>query len=186
MIMPTVAITTFVRRQTPQSQFTHWTISDEELVNRVVRNIDKAHPGYREGVILVPVEPEGFYSKVVSLQKGDTFAGEYVSRRDGEEPRKSCFLKGEAAPAGTVWVVLYAHNVLIEKNENEGDSDFEIVSVNGSPSQDSSPPPMPPETLIANHYELDGGTATKMSDSEFVAALRDSVLYWKDKISVRP
>jgi hypothetical protein len=43
----TVAITSFVRRQTPESQFTHWTISDKELLERVIGNIDKAHPQVR-------------------------------------------------------------------------------------------------------------------------------------------
>jgi hypothetical protein len=45
---------------------------------------------------------------------------------------------------------------------------------------------MPPETLIANHFELSGGTATKMTDSEFVASLKESVMYWKDKVMVQP
>jgi hypothetical protein len=184
--MAPIHVTNFVRRQTPDSQFTHWTVSDNELVDRVLRNLDKAQAGYREGVILVPVEPEGFFSKVVSLKKGDEFFGEYVSRRNGEEPRKSSFLKGQATPAETVWVVLYAHHVLREKNENESNADYEIVSVNGSPSKDTEPPPMPPETLIANHFEMSGGTATKMSDSEFVKSLRESVNYWKDKINVKP
>jgi len=184
--MTSIHITNFVRRQTPQSQFTHWTVSDSELVERVSRNLGKARQGYREGVLLVPVEPDGFFSKVVSLKAGDKFTGEYVPRREGEEPRKSVFTTGDAAPANTVWVVLYAHHVLTEKNENESNSDFEIVSVNGSPSKDDAPAPMPPETLIANHFEMSGGTATNMSDSEFVSALRESVLYWKDKVSVRP
>ena len=182
----TIKITNFVRRQTPESQFSHWTISDNELIERVLRNLPNAQPGYREGVILVPVEPEGFVSKVVSLSAGDSFVGEYVARREGEEPRKSSFRTNQGgSPAKTVWVVLYAHHVLAEKNENESDADFEIVSVNASPSKDDKPAPMPPETLMANHFEMSGGTATKMSDSEFVAALRESVLYWKDKIAVR-
>jgi len=184
--MPTVAVTSFVRRQTAQSQFSHWTISDKDLIGRVVNNIEKSHPGYREGVILVPVEPEGFFSADAVLKSGDTLMGEFVPRREGEEPRKSVFVAGDKSPAQTVWVVLYAHHVLIERNENETDCDYEIVSVNASPTVDSVPPPMPPETLIANHFGLSGGTATNMNDSEFVKSLRDSVMFWKDKVHVRP
>lgn len=181
-----IHITGFVRRQTPQSRYSHWTISDSELIDRVERNLDKAHPGYREGVVLVPVEPDGFFSTERVLTTGDTLHGEYVARRDGEEPRKGTFTTGDKSPAQTVWIVLYSHAVLAEKNENETDADWEIVSVNASPSNDSEPAPMPPETLMANHFELSGGTATRMTDSQFVAALRKSVLYWKDKTTVRP
>jgi hypothetical protein len=41
-------------------------------------------------------------------------------------------------------------------------------------------------TLIANHFELDGGTATGMSPEEFEWALRESVLFWKDKALLAP
>jgi hypothetical protein len=181
-----IHITSFVRRQTPESHFSHWTISDEELVGRIKNNLHKAFEGYREGVILVPVEPEGFFSAVADLQIGDKLKGVFSCRRSGEEPRKSFWIEGEKDPAKTVWVVLYAHHVLAEKNENESDADYEVVSVNTSPTVDDKPAPMPPETLIANHFELSGGTATKMTDSEFVKALRESVMYWKEKVQIQP
>jgi hypothetical protein len=45
---------------------------------------------------------------------------------------------------------------------------FEIVLINASANHGSSEPdPMPPETLMANHFHESGGTATGMSDSEF-------------------
>lgn len=181
-----IHITSFVRRQTPQSRYSHWTISDADLIARVKAGLPNAHPGYRDGVVLVPVNPDGFYSTERVLKSGDTLHGEYVARREGEEPRKGTFVIGNKSPAQTVWIVLYSHAVLAEKNENETDALWEIVSVNASPSTDSEPAPMPPETLMANHFELSGGTATKMTDSEFVTALRKSVLYWKDKTTVRP
>lgn len=181
-----IHITSFVRRQTSESHFSHWTISDEELIKRISKNLDVARTGYREGVLLVPIEPEGFFSAVATLQTNDKLVGSFECRRAGEEPRKSIFVQGNKAPAKTVWVVLYAHHVLAEKAEAESDADYEIVSINTSPTYDTNPAPMPPETLIANHYELSGGTATKMTDSEFVASLRESVMYWKDKVQVSP
>jgi hypothetical protein len=181
-----IHITTFVRRQTVESRFSHWTLDDATLIQRIEAGLPNAKPGYREGVVLVPVETNGFYSATVTLTNGQKLVGEFASRRPGEEPRKSLAAIGQKQPAGTVWIVLYSHAVLAEKNENESDADYEIVSINASPSVDDEPAPMPPETLIANHFELDGGTATKMSDSEFVASLKASVLYWKDKAQVQP
>lgn len=184
--MTTIHITNFVRhRQTPQSGFSHWEIPDSVLLERVQRNLPKAKTGYREGVVLVPVEPEGFFSGVVQLQEGDRLVGEYVARRPGETPRKSSYsLTGKKMPAKRVDIVLYHHDVLKEKNENETDAEWEIVSVNASPTDEETP--IPTGALIANHLGLSGGTDTKMSDSEFVSLLRKSVEFWADKANAAP
>jgi len=41
-----------------------------------------------------------------------------------------------------------------------------------------------PKAEVYNHFHLDGDTDTKMSNSEFVTALCESVLYWKDKTHI--
>lgn len=180
-----IHITKFVRRQTESSPFSHWTLTDEELLNRIHRNFARRKSGYRDGVVLVPVEPDGFFCSIVQLQPCDLLVGEYKARRENEEPRKSTYaVRGKKLPAQSVDVVLYSHGVLAEKNENETDADWEIVSVNANPTVDEVP--ISPGTLIANHLELSGGTATKMTDAEFVAALRKSVEYWKDKANLAP
>ncbi len=173
-----------MRRQTRGSAFSYWTISDEELISRIESNFSKAKQGYRTGVILVPVNPEGFYSSLVELKSGDLLVGEYSPRREGEEPRKSTYVFGEKTPAKCVDVVLYSHEVLLEKSENESDEPWEIVSVNASPIEQEVP--IPVGTLIANHFEFSGGTATKMSDSEFVEALKISTNFWKNHANVAP
>ncbi len=183
--MSQIHITSFVRRQTPDSGFSHWTLSDEELVKRVAENLGRAKPGYRNGVVLVPVPADGFFTGVTKLEAGDILIGEYKARRPGEEPRKSSYnMMGKKIPAASVDIVLYRHDVLAEKNENETDAEWEIVSVNASPTDGEMP--IHTGALIANHLELSGGTATKMTDSEFVALLRKSVEFWKDKANAAP
>lgn len=180
-----IHITSFVRRQTAESGFSHWIHSDESLIKLVTDALPNAKPGYREGVLLVPVNPIGFYSSVTELKEGDVLVGEYVARRPGEDPRKSSYaLKGEKMPAMSVYIVLYSHAVLAEGKENETDADYEIVSVNASPTEEEAP--IPTGALIANHLGLSGGTATKMTDSEFVAMLRKSMEFWKDKALACP
>jgi len=181
----TIAFNNFVRRQTVESPFSHWTLSDEQLLKLVQANFDKATKGYRDGVILVPVAPEGFFSSVILLQAGDKLHGEFKARREGEEPRKTLHAKGNKIPARMVDVVLYSRDVLADNSENSTNADWEIVSVNASPEERwRGELPIQPDTLIANHFQLSGGTATNMSDSEFVEALKQSVLYWKDKALV--
>jgi hypothetical protein len=180
-----IHITNFVRRQTKESGYSHWEIPDSSLLERVHRNFHRQKPGYREGVILVPVEPEGFFSSIVELKEGDVLVGEYKARRPGETPRKSTgALAGQKIPAKSVDIVLYAHHVLAEKNEQESDADWEIVSVNASPTKEETP--IPTGALIANHLELSGGTATKMTDEQFVQLLRKSVLFWSNKANIAP
>jgi len=181
----TIAFNSFVRRQTAESPFSHfsrWTLSDEKVLEMVQANLEKAKKGYRDGVILVPVAPEGFFSSVIQLQAGDKLHGEFKARRDGEEPRKTLHANGQKIAAQSVDVVLYSKEVLAEGKENSTDADWEIVSFNASPEVGEMP--IQPDTLIANHFQLSGGTATNMSDSEFVEALKQSVLYWKDKALV--
>lgn len=193
---PTIGINDFVRRQTADSEFTHFsdegpqntaTIAAasrdgwERIVALVAEHFDQAKPGYRDGVVLVPVPPEGFYTGMTILQEGDTLVGTYRARRAGEEPRKEvrAARHRQKSPCVGVDVILYRRDVLAENAEGNTDCDWEIVSVNGRITE--APAPIEPMTLIANHFQLDGGTATNMTAEEFVAALRESVVFWKDK-----
>lgn len=182
--MPTVVLSEFVRRQTANSEYTHWECRDEALIDRVLEGFEKAKPGYRDGVLVVPIRPKGIYTPVVELHEGDVLVGEYRARREGEEPRKAVYVKrpdGASAksPALACDVILYRHDVLAENNEHSSDAEWEVVAVNGHATTEEVP--IQPNTLIANHFELDGGTSTGMTAEEFEAALRKSVLFWKNK-----
>lgn len=198
MSTPDVAFSAFVRRQTPTSGFSHTTLSEEEVLRRIRANWDKRQPGYRDGVVLVPVEPDGFYTPIVTLKEGDKLAGVYAPRKAGEEPRKRVFLDlreeekaSRKSPAVRVDIVLYHADVLAEDNGNtmvERDgirqpiAEWEIISINASPTIEAVP--MTVGTLLANHFHISGGTATNMTAEQLVEKLRESFLYWKDKAMV--
>jgi hypothetical protein len=175
-----IRINPFVLRQTANSPFSHHELEggDEALIALVSQNFNGARPGYRPEVLLVPVPPEGFFTSVVQLSPGDVLSGSYTPRREGEEPRKRIGSPGgQKMPARSVEIVLYHASILGE--DATGEEGWEIISINASPWE--GPMPIDPETLIANHFEMSGGTATGMSDAEFVAALRESVMFWKNK-----
>ena len=185
--MTQIAVSPFVRRQTSNSRFSHYEGTWEKLLDLVTYHFRMKHtkPGYRDGVVLVEVPPEGFKSGVAVLKPGDKLTGTYEARQEGEDPRKStCVVGGEKMPAVSVEVVLYRHDVLVETGEHSCNADWEIISVNANPVEGEMP--INPGTLMANHFQISGGTATGMSDSEFVAALRDSFLWWRDKAFVAP
>lgn len=178
-----IAIHPFVNRQTPASRFSHFEGDAEELIGLVKAGMPAARKGYREGVFEVPVPPEGFFSGVVTLEKDQKMVASYESRREGEEPRKVIMATGgQKMPARSVNVIVYASAVLAEGGDNtlpNEEGNMEIISINASPCEGREP--INPEVLMHNHFGSSGGTATKMSDEEFVATLRESFLYWKDK-----
>lgn len=198
--MTKVHVNSFVKRQTPESEFSHYvgpgTIPHgEELWENLRANIETlveqglgVEPGYRDGVILVHCEPSYFMSGVVQLHEGDELRGSFKARREGEEPRKSVgVVGGWKMPAKAAFVVLYASTVLAEGGDNElpaEEGNWEIISLNASPVEGEMP--ISPMVLMHNHFGSDGGTDTHLSDSEFVALLRESFNFWKDKAMVAP
>jgi hypothetical protein len=180
----TVAINPFVRRQTKESIFSYTTLPDAELINRVRDNLKRGKVGYRNGVFLVPVPPDGFFSAVITLESGDYLGGAFEPRRDGELAQKQFYALAPKQEAVKVDVVIYRHDVLAENNERSSDAFFEIVSINAYPTEEESP--ITPEALMANFFRDPGASDTQMSDSEFVGALRKSRDYWRDKTMTAP
>ena len=173
-------VVTLANRQTADSRFSHFEGTTEELIQLIRENLDMAYVGYRSGVYCVPVPPSRFMSGIVQLAEGECIYGKYEARRAGEEPRKWVVSNSrEKLPAKSCEVILYHRTVLEEEAGYKAAADWEVISINASPTAEI--PPIPPDALIANHFNLSGGTSTKMSASEFEALLRKSVLFWKDK-----
>jgi len=129
----------------------------------------------------VPVPPGGFYTPMVTLKPGTELVGKYEARRPGEAPRKWVAAKGASkAPAKSVDIIVYSHAVLAENGEDTAGTEWEIITINANPTAENDVP-MPPGTLMANHFGASGGTATGMTAEEFEAAMRKSYEYWGDK-----
>lgn len=177
-----VAVNEFVTRQTPESEFSHFNGSWDELVALVLANFENNRPGYRDGVILVSVPPTQFFTPVVELVEGDKLVGEYVARREGETPRINIRVQREEGKqeARSVDIVLYSHDTLAENNEQSTDAEWEIIAINAFPTEEVDTP-INPMTLMHNHFGSDGGTNTNMSPAEFEDALRKSFKYWSNK-----
>jgi len=184
-----VAINPFVRRQTPESPFSHFTGTFEELRDEVEHQLQNmtdqnVRPGYREGVVLVKLDSHRFRAAIVEINESTELVASYESRREGEEPRMTIRAKAPKQRALHAEVVLYHHDVLAEDGDASSDLEWEIISINAAPVEYNEEIPMQPNTLIANHFHLDGGTRTNLTAEEFEAALKKSVLFWKDKALV--
>jgi len=187
-----IVFNSFVRRQTANSRFGHTTLSDADVLAAIKDNFHKAKPGYRQGVCLVPVPPEGWFTGTATLVEGMSLTAKYEPRKPGETPRLRIGVavpdgnyEAVKTPAVACDIVLYGSKVLAEDGDNELPAEpgnWEIVSMN--PRLCLEDEPIPPGTLMANHFHEDGGTATGMTESEFVAALRVSRAYWNGKVTL--
>ena len=169
-----IAVNEFCRRQTHGSKFSHFAGTFEELASLVERYFNSATQGYRDGVLLVPVPTEGFFSGVVEVTTETPLRATFVARRKGEDPYLQVeAVGGEKAKAGAVEIVLYRHDVLGE--DASTDAEFEIISINARPTE--GPEPMTPVAMARNFLELPGGTKAEYSAEEFAKA----IIYWSTR-----
>lgn len=173
-IMPKVGVNEFVRRQTPESRFSHFNGTWEELATIVERwmELGATRPGDRDGIILVILPPDRFQSGVVEVTAETPLRATFEARRDGEAPFiQVVAVGGEKLAAKVVEVVLYRRDVL-GKEATTPDADWEIISVNARPTLHVEP--MTPMAMARNFLELPGGTRVEYTAEEFARA----IIYW--------
>ena len=186
--MPTFINHTLVHRQVKRSAFSYYAGNFADLPKMAEQNFASRQAGYRDGVVLVPVPADGFFSATVTLKPGAQLYGAFESRREGEAPRKTLRAVGQKTPAKRVDLVLYRQDVLAENGDHSTDevsSDtWEIISINARPTDEEEP--IHPMTLMHNHFGSDGGTDTLLDPVYFVEELRRSFEYWSDKAMAQP
>ena len=175
---PSIGVNSFVLRQTPESKFSHFAGSFEELAILVSENFGNATRGYREGVLLVSVSADNFFSGVIELTPEVELSASFAARRKGEMPYiQVVAVGGEKLPAKFVEVVLYAREVLLEEGPDAVSSncEFEIISINARPTE--GPEPLTPVTMARNFLGLAGGTAGNFTAQQFAEA----IIYWSTR-----
>lgn len=173
--MKKVACGEFVKRQTPQSGFSHFEGTWEELEKMAANVMRFSHcvrPGYKDGVILVDLDPFKFRSAVVELNAKSKLTANYAPRREGEAPFIRLSAKAQKQMARYATVVLYRHDVLAENNERETDAEWEIVAIKARSSEEEEP--MDPYTMARNFLHLKGGTKGDFTAQQFA----ESIVYW--------
>jgi hypothetical protein len=171
-----IATNSFVRRQIADSKFSHFSGSWEQLEALVEMHFEKAQQGYKDGVMLVPVPCEGFFSGVVEVAEGVELKATFSARRKGEAPYLDVVaLGGAKLPAKAVEIVLYRHDVLAADNEQSTDAEWEIISLNARPTE--GPEPMHPMAMARNQLGLAGGTKAEYTAEQFAGA----IVYWSTR-----
>jgi len=171
--MTKIGVNKFVLRQTPEAPYSHYEGTWEDLVALVEANFFRAKEGYKKGVALVPVPPEGFWSSTVPVTSETELRAIFQARREGEAKFLSVRAKGGKAPAKFVFVVLYSKTVL--GAEATTDAVWEIVSINARETEEEEP--MDPMTMARNFLELPGGTKGDFTAEQFAK----SIVYWSTR-----
>jgi hypothetical protein len=179
-----VACGEFVKRQTKESGFSHFEGAWNELAEMAAATLTlannsyapyfpyKIHPGYRDGVLIVEVDPIKFRSAIVDLTQDSKLTANFAPRREGEAPYIRVSAKAEKQQAKYASVVLYRWDVLNENNERETDAEWEIVCIKARTSEEEEP--IDPMTMARNFLHLAGGTKGDFTAEQFAK----SIVYW--------
>lgn len=172
-----VACGEFVKRQTPDSGYSHFEGSWEELellVSETIKDQSRVRAGYKDGVVLVDIISYGFYSAIVDLNDQSKLTANYAPRREGEAPFIRVSAAAKKQPAKYASVVLYSKAVLDENNEATTDAEWEIVCIKARVSEKEEP--MDPYTMARNFLHLEGGTKGDFTAHQFA----ESIVYWNN------
>lgn len=180
MFSKKVACGEFVKRQTPESGYSHFDGSWEDLAEFtatiMTQSPEAVTPGYKDGVVLVEFKTAAymFSSAIVKLNENSKMIAGYAPRRLGEDSFIRVSAKSKKQKAKYASVVLYRHDVLAENNERETDAEWEIVAIKARTTEEEEP--MDPYTMARNFLHLKGGTKGDFTAEQFAK----SIVYWNN------
>lgn len=177
----TIGVNEFVKRQIKGSGKTYSnTLSFENIAEYATKQLAKGRykEGYREGVILAQVDPSlinNYICPFVKIDEDSRLQAKIVRRRPEEEPYMQIrALNGIPLKTGSVDIILYRHDVLMETNEENTDKEWELISFHAIPLNISEMP-MSPTTMMRNQLQLKGGTKAQYKSDEWA----NSVKFWQ-------
>jgi hypothetical protein len=197
-----IACNPFVFRQTPESSFSYFAGSFDELVALVDRHFDKKKPADKPGSFRITLEGDeaaGFFSSVVECDE-DTILESTFARRKGALPGElPCItvraVTGKKTPAVVVDIVLYDRSVLTDEECTYTppgsdvtvvvEAQWQIITINARATP--GPEPTHPLTTARNDSarlglpEGIGGTPANPTAEDY----RVAILYWSRRAMFR-
>ena len=177
----------FVYRQTKESGKTYSDLTFDEIARYAATqlNRDIYKQGYREGVLLVPVENnmiKHFFCPFTVINDTTCLEAKYVKRKQNEEPYIQIrATSGKLCKTGKVDLILYHNSVLKETNEHTQGADWELISFHSIPDGVDEMP-MGPVTMMRNQLELPGGTKGNYNSKQWA----ESVNFWQKYAILEP
>ena len=177
-----VGVNKFVRRQVKGSGKTYTEgFSFKDIAQHAQKQLANAKYkiGYRRGVVLVEVDHcllHHFICTFVKIDDNTKLKAEVVRRRPEEEPYiRIRTLNGIPLTTGSVDIILYHHDILLETNEETTNDEWELISFHAIP-EGVKYMPMGPVTMMRNQLQLRGGTKAYYKSEEWA----NSVEFWQE------
>ena len=163
-----IVMNEFCNRQVKGSSFSYFEGSLEGLIAKIedAWAAGNHKPGFREGVVLVSVDPTGFKSAMVALEDATSITTTYEARREGEGKFATTRAAGPTQDAKFCEIVLYTQAAL-EGDASKEQADYEIVSMNADDIENA---PMGLAAMVRNTFELPGGTKAEYPAEEWARA----------------
>jgi len=168
----TIGINEFASRHTMNSPYSFYNGSNDSLIDLITAAWDNKQVGELEGTFIVPVPPEGFFTGIVEVDENTELTAIYSTRTnaiEAETPSISVFANGRKIPAKTAQAIIYSRTILASQNMNTTDADYEVISIEASPTVEAEP--MSPMTMARNYLNMPGGTKTKYTAEQFAKAI---------------
>ena len=164
----------------PNSNFSHFEGSAEDLKNLIKSNWHKSYPSpQKNGAMVIPLPPDNFKSGVVKLNESSKLHGTYEPHMGYRENRKGMVAEMEEKPKAD-----YARAISGEPDEFGIINIYTILAgVLDSPEDPDRPfeEPMTPQTMMYNRYGSGYIDKSFHSSEEFDKLLSKAFEYWKDK-----
>lgn len=175
----------FVKRQTPESGYSHFDGSWEELAEIAAKylNTGLAKEGYKKGVMLISIPKKDdfenpllkrFYSATVHIKKDTKLTVSHAPRQRGEAAFLRVSAKAEKQPASACEIILYHADVLSEDDDRSTGAEWEVIAIKARSSREEEP--MDPYTMARNFLHMKGGTKAEFTAEQFAK----SIVYWNN------
>ena len=178
----TVSVNDFVRRQYKDSGKSNVIdLSFEEIAQHAKCQLESENfkKGYRDGVVIVQVDQKlthHFFCPFVKITNETRLSATMVQRRPEETPYIQIrALNGTLLKTGSVDLILYRHDVLVETDEQTSAADWELISFHAIP-EGVDDMPMGPVTMMRNQLQLTGGTKAYYESDDWA----ESVNFWQE------
>ena len=177
-----ISVHVFVNRQIKDSGKIYTDgFTFKEIASHAEKQLNKGHytEGYRDGVLLVKASEaliHHFICPFVKIDDTTDLKAEMVRRRPEEESYiQMRALNGIPLKTGSVDLILYRHDVLVETNEESTEAEWELISFNAIP-KGIEKMPMGPVTMMRNQLQLPGGTKAYYESEKWA----DAVKFWQE------
>jgi hypothetical protein len=153
-----------------------------QLATFVEGQRDNWKSGDKEGIYHCSIPKQWVVGEIMTLTQGQSYEATvtFAARKGvSEDARQEVKVQGVPDPVHSADVIIYS-NTLLGKDASSS-AEFEIIAIRGLTE---SPNPRTLNTLLHNIFDMSGGTPVEGSAEDKLELIRQSFLFWRDKVMV--